>query len=123
MSLIECFTPVSEQFYYGVWYENLHSTVGKNFRYALLDDPRKEYGVVINNLIKSQDRKMVKTSWDFNWQPKQVVIDNEGKRWKITQVIEMPQELSPQSAYSVRNPNKSFALSLVQISNPMEIGK
>lgn len=123
MSLVDCMNSIGNQYFYGTWYKDIHSLDGKQFQYELLDEPRKTYGMVINNLIKTQGRKMIKTNWGYDWQPRQVIVDNYGDRWKIQQVIEMPQEVNPQVAHFAINPDKAYALSLVRISNPMELGK
>lgn len=121
--MIECLTANGNEYYTGTWYSDLHSNEGKVFRYELLSDPRKSYGMVINNLLKEQGRKTIKTNWDFGWKPKQIVVDNYGERWKIEEVVEMPQEINAQVVYFARNPDIAYVLSLVKISNPMELGK
>lgn len=122
MSIIDCMKSIGNQYFFGIWYKDLHSKEGKQFQYELLDEPRNSYGMVVNNLIKTQGRKTIKTNWEFNWQPKQIIVDNEGDRWKIQQVVEIPQEVNPQVAHFAINPDKAYALSLVKIANPMEIG-
>lgn len=121
--MIECLTNNGNEFFTGTWYEDLHSVEGKTFRYELLTDPRKSYGMVINNLLKEQGRKTIKTNWNFGWKPKQIVVDNYGEPWKIEEVIEMPQEVNAQVVYFALNPDIAFVLSMVKIANPMELGK
>lgn len=121
MDFLDCLTSVGSQFFYGTWYKDLHSTDGKPFQYELLDTPRKSYGQVINNLIMTQSRKTIKTNWDFGWQPKQIIVDDEGNRWKIEEVVVFPQEINSQVAHFARNPDIDYALSLIKISNPLGV--
>lgn len=107
-------------FFTGTKYTNTQSTDGEYFEYELLNDVRKTYGTVINNLIKTQGRTTIKTNWDLDWQVRQIVIDQDGIAYKIQEVVTMPLEVNPQSNYLLNNPNTDFVLSLVKISNPME---
>lgn len=118
--MIDSFTSIGSQYFYGTWYSNIHSTEGKSFQYELMDEPRKSYGFAINNLILTQGRKTIKTNWDFGWQPRQIVVDNYGTRWKIEEVMIMPQEVNPQVAHFALNPDIDYVLSLVMITNPLE---
>lgn len=107
-------------FFTGTKYTNTQSTDAEYFEYELLNDVRKTYGTVINNLIKTQGRTTIKTNWDLDWQVRQIVIDQNGIAYKIQEVVKMPLEVNPQSNYLLNNPNTDFVLSLVKISNPME---
>lgn len=120
--MIEALTQIGHQFFFGEWFESLHSTEGRKFQYELLDEPRKTYGQMINNLITSEGRKTIKTNWSFDWKPRQVVVDNYGERWKIQEVVTLPQEVNSQVAHWAINPDVDYVLSLVRIANPKEVG-
>lgn len=119
--MIDALTTNENQFFYGTRYIDLKDTVGTNFQYELMNDKRKSYGQNINNLIATQGRISIKTNWDLDWQVRQIIVLNSGHRCKIQEIVEMEQEVNPQVAYFALNPSKSYFLSLVEISNPMEL--
>lgn len=112
-----------QDFFSGYKYSNTTSKDGEYFEYQILNDERKTYGTVINNLIKTQGRTTIKTSWHLDWAPRQVIVDQFGDRFKIQEVVTMPVEVFPQVYLIGLNPSVDFVLSLVSISNPMEVNK
>lgn len=119
--MIEALTNNGNEFFYGTRYKNIKDTQGEPFRYELINDKRKTYGTIINNLIATQDRVSIKTNWDLGFEVRQLIVLNDGKRYKIEEIVEMPQEVNPQVCYFAHNPDISYFLSLVRISNPMEL--
>lgn len=117
--MIETLISRGDKYFLGTWYSDIHSDTGKTFRYALLNEPRKVYGTVINNLILTQGRTTIKTNWNLGWEPQQIIIDNFGDRWKIEEVVIMPLEVNQQVSYFARNPDIDYVLSLVKIGNPL----
>lgn len=110
----------SMAFFKGTKYSNTQSLDGKYFEYELLNEIRKTYGTVINNLIKTQGRTTIKTNWDLDWKVREIVIDEKGRAYKIQEVVEMPLETNSQVNLLISNPDTDYVLSLVRISNPME---
>ncbi len=106
----------------GLKYDNTLSKDGEYFEYQIIDDQKKTYGTVINNLIKIQGRTTIKTSWNLDWKPRQIIVDHFGDRYKIQDVSKMPMEVAPQVFLIATNPAVDYVLSLVLISNPKEIG-
>lgn len=118
--MLESLLNNSLSFFKGTKYSNLQSKDGQYFEYELLNDIRKSYGMVINNLIKTQGRTTIKTNWNLDWKAREIVIDQHGQAFKIQEVVEMPLEVNAQVNSLWQNPNIDFVLSLVKISNPME---
>lgn len=118
--MLESLLNNSLSFFKGTKYSNLQSKDGQYFEYELLNEIRRTYGTVINNLIKTQGRTTIKTNWNLDWKVREIVIDQYGQAFKIQEVVEMPLEVNAQVNSLWQNPNTDFVLSLVKISNPME---
>lgn len=118
--MLESLLNNSLSFFKGTKYSNLQSKDCQYFEYELLNDVRKTYGTVINNLIKTQGRTTIKTNWNLNWKVREIVIDQTGQAYKIQEIVEMPLEVNAQVNRLWGNPNTDYVLSLIKIANPME---
>lgn len=111
-------TNEGSQYLYGTKYNKKTDQQGYNCRYELLIYPRKSYGQIINNLIAIQGRLTIKTNWDLDWKVNQYFVDNYGKKYLISEVQKMPQEINSQVlAINLNNPDTDFVLSLIEIDN------
>lgn len=116
--MIECLTSNFENFLSGTRYKRKIDVQGDYFQYSILENQRKSYGQIVNNLIAMQGRLTIKTNWDLDWKNKEYIVDNYGKKWQISQVVTMPQEVNSQVlAVMMRNPDTDYVLSLIEIQN------
>lgn len=116
--MIDALTSQWGQFFFGTRYKKKTDVQGDNFQYEILVAPRKTYGQIINNLIATQGRLTIKTNWDIDFKVREYIVDNWGKKYQISDIQYMPQEINPQvMAISLRNPNTDIVLSLIEIEN------
>lgn len=118
--MIEALCGNPNAYFIGTKYSNTTSKDGQYFEYELMTEIRKTYGTVITNLIKTQGRTTIKTNFNLDWKPRQIVVLENGNAYKVQEVAEMKLEVSPQVNALFENPNTDFVLSLVKIENPME---
>lgn len=118
--MIEALCGNPNSYFCGTKYTNTISKYGQYFEYELLTEIRRTYGTVITNLIKTQGRTTIKTNFNLDWKPRQIVILEDGKAFKIQEVATMNLEVSPQVNSLFANPNTDFVLSLVGIVNSAE---
>lgn len=115
-------TNEGSQYLFGTLYNSKIDFEGKKCRYEILVYPRKSYGQIINNLIAIQGRLTIKTNWDIGWQVNKIFVDNYGKKYQISDVQIMPQEINPQVlAVNLINPDTDFVISLIEIDNAREL--
>lgn len=119
--MIDALTGNGIQYFYGTKYIDAKDTRGQFFQYELLENKRKTYSTVINNLIETQGRTTIKTNWDLKWKVRDIIVDNDGERYKVQEVVKMPLEVNAQVGHFAKNPDIDYVLSLVRISNPMEL--
>lgn len=120
--MIEALTSQFGQFFYGTRYKKMTDTQGDHFQYEMLVAPRKSYGQIINNLIAEQGALTIKTNWDLDFKVREFVVDNGGKKWQISEIQYMPQEINPQvMAISLTNPDTDIVLSLIEVENVEEL--
>lgn len=102
----------------GTYFKKKTDTQGDNFRFEILVDKRSSYGQAVNNLIATQGRVTIKTNFDINFEVNGYITFWNGKRYIINEIVEMEQELNPQTKYWFKNnPNTEYVLSLVEVEN------
>lgn len=107
------------QFMDGTYYESKKDTQGIPFRFELLTDTRNSYGQIVNNLIATQGRTTIKTNYNLNFKVNGCVVFKNGRKFLISEVVELQQEINPQTLYWFKeNPNTDLAISMVEIENP-----
>lgn len=107
------------QYNNGIYYKLKTDTQGENFRFEILVDKQKSYGQIINNLIATQGRITIKTNYDIDFKINGYITFRNGRRFIISQIVEMEQELNPQTNYwFAKNPNTDLVISLTEIENP-----
>ena len=100
----------------GTYFEKKTDTQGEDFRFEILVDRRSSYGQAVNNLIATQGRTTIKTNFDLKFKVNGYVNFWNGRRYIINEIIEMEQELNPQTKYWFKNnPNTDYVLSLVEV--------
>lgn len=110
------------QFMDGTYYESKMAVQGEPFRFEILVDQRRSYGQIVNNLIATQGRITIKTNYNLDFKINGSVVFKNGKKYIIQDIVEMEQEINPQTLYWFKqNPNTDFVISLIEIDNAREL--
>lgn len=119
--MLEALMPNYDQYYFATVYEDRQDNAGTKIQYELLDEQRKSYGQIINNLIAEQGRKVIKSN-DYEFKVGNIIVDEDDVKWYVQEVVKFKENANAQVNMIMRvNPATAYAASLVEIENPEEM--
>lgn len=86
------------------------------FDYKEQDYPSKAFGAVINNLITTEERIVIRTMWDCGFEPQGFIVTQDGKMWVIEQVQDANNN-NEAVRFLRHNPTPEFIISLIRVNN------
>jgi len=121
MDLLDMLVP-KEGYVLNGTYREKYKDAPSYFEYDEVDSPRWSFGEVINNLIRDTSAYVIRTQHPLKWKTNGFVITQDGKAWRITEIIKHAISKNKDSLRIMReNPAAEFVLGMIEVDNPMEI--
>lgn len=103
-------------------YRPKKSSEGIWFDYEIVDEPRRSYGHVVNNLIADNSVQVIKSNDDIGFKVRGYIVTQDDELWQITEVIKRMQEINRDVLRVLKsNPSSEYLIAMTRVQNPMDI--
>lgn len=103
-------------------YRPKKSSAGVAFGYEIVDEQRRSYGHVINNLIGDNAVLVIKSNDHSGFRVRGYVVTQDDELWQITEVVKRMQEVNRDVLRVLKhNPSTEYLIAMTRVQNPMEL--